>query len=325
VYKPWPRPITTFSSFYQQLNPYNPPGLQYVQQHWIVLINELLPAGFDERERAFTDNPVGQKLKFQAFEHDDGDQDISSEDRALSAANQDHLRKWYKGWTKVGKEQEYFEANTESFEAGKDQYSAERERLNAERKRSFGIEASSSDENRRFIELTISDSSPGADPPTDNGPQTQTVATAGEYPRNGQGHNHFRRLHRGKRPGKQKRDSYLRKLSTTVNSDAFGVDATAEDQESQTARTARVLTNSTHQGGAVSTGKLSLESLTSLGNTKRSQDDIVHFSFTPSPERVDPCSLSQSELETAIAELLSTVKCEMNTIHPDRAKMMHIY
>jgi hypothetical protein len=38
------------------------------------------------------------------------------------------------------------------------------------------------------------------------------------------------------------------------------------------------------------------------------------------PEPVDPCSLSQTELDVAITELLRSIQSDLGAIHPDRLK-----
>src|ERR1700733_2616080 len=88
-----------FRSLYQQLNPYKPPALQYVQQHWIVLINELFPDTLNEKTQISTVNAVGQELKFQAFAYEN--ESMGAGGKALTPAKQADRKSLHKGDTMV--------------------------------------------------------------------------------------------------------------------------------------------------------------------------------------------------------------------------------
>jgi hypothetical protein len=291
--------FAAFFSLYQQLNPYNPPSLSYIQQHWIVLINELLPDFLDEHTQTSIVNPVGQELKFQAFASNGGVQLFDAGDKAINTVEQSYPNRCYKGWDMVDKEQRQSEVRMKSLLPDRDEHCAERERFQVERKRGMGIEVLYSQKNQQFTRLIIGEVSPEAGTPTDHGQPIQAVVTTGN-------HDHFRRCHPGKRAEIRKSHARIPELHSTVASSAFAADANAEEQLWQTGRTARAPTRTVREGGTVAADK---SSLSSAGGH---QGDVVHFRYAPSPECVDPCSLSQSELETAIADLLSTVQFEMN-------------
>jgi hypothetical protein len=108
-------------------------------------------------------------------------------------------------------------------------------------------------------------------------------------------------------------------LYSAVASATVAANSNTEEQLLQTGRIARGPTSNCPQGGTVAADQ------TPLSSGGGHQGDWVHFRCAPGPECVDPCSLSQSELETAIADLLSTVAFETNAIHPDRLNILSIY
>ena len=115
-----------FRSLYQQLNPYKSPALQYVQQHWIVLINELFPDTLNEKTQISIVNAVGQELKFQAFAYQSVES-VSARDKALMPTKQVNLKDLHRGGKMVSVK-EGLDAETQSFDAEREISNDERER-----------------------------------------------------------------------------------------------------------------------------------------------------------------------------------------------------
>ena len=290
--------FTNFSSFYQQLNPRNPPGLQYVQQHWIVLINELFPDIPHEGTQSPIVNAIGQELKFQAFAANNVGVHVNVGHRPGKVAKHKHSMRWYKGGTWIDKDAGSPKAKTETSAFDGNTYHTERERFDLERKRSGVAEDSHSDENRLFTGLTTSEA------------LLEAGMACSDLPITSPDPSHFRGRYRGKRADKQT------KLSNSVANSAIAGDAAVEEQDMRTGEIARALTGNIRQGSDIATEGHS------LGSNTRDQSDVVHFSFALDPEHVDPCSLSQSELDAAITELLRSVQYEMDAIHADRLKIL---
>jgi hypothetical protein len=310
--------FTTFSSFYHQLNPYNPPNLQYIQQHWIVLINELFPIGFDERCQGFTDNPVAQKLKFQAFEPDGGEKDVEIGDRRLSGAKQDDLRKWYKSGIMDSKMAQAPEVEIQYRDAdGERLNDDDAEHSHSVRDHLFTYLISSSRKGDFNTERFTIDGSPTDGLAAERAEGVQGDEIVAQFPSGDQALSSLKcRHHRGKRGGKKTREATIQLPFNSVNSHirVWKVAAAIEDQ---VVRSEAIAGLPTSNGLERSESATDQQPLFSVG---RLQGHQTQSRVGRRSDPVDPCSLSQAELDVAIAELLSTIQSEMSTIHPDRLK-----
>jgi hypothetical protein len=80
--------FAAFRLIYYQLNPATQPKLNFIRQHWIVLVNTLYPDLTDSRTGRVTENRLGQELKFQAFRVPEDGLDVSKQLKALRMRNE---------------------------------------------------------------------------------------------------------------------------------------------------------------------------------------------------------------------------------------------
>jgi hypothetical protein len=327
-----------FRSLYQQLNPYKPPALQYVQQHWIVMINELFPDTLSEKTQLPTVNAVGQELKFQAFEYENAES-VGAGDKALMPAKQADLKSWHIDDTGVSV-RERVDAEPQSFDVKGQVSNDEKERSCILRTHTLGHKISSLEAWDESTESSVVSSAPRAIMWTrlrelHDGEATDTL------PVSGPGRAYVGWPYREMRAGRKTREAASQKWPDSVPSPASDADTVVEDWVLQTRATAEMPTSnakasqvSNCQDSLASPLKC-LEPLRSKvhhgvehDNHSRAESLISQRSDQQSydiatgewPEPVDPCSLSRAELDVAITELLSTIQSDMGFIHPDRLK-----
>jgi len=330
-----------FRSLYQQLNPYNSPALQYVQQHWIVLINELFPDILNEKTQISIVNAVGQELKFQAFAYENVE-GVSARDKALMPAKQANLQDLRRGGKMVSVK-EGLDAETQSFDAGKEISNDERQRSCILRKHKLEYKTSPPGAYYESADSSVFTSAPRGTMQTwlkglHDGEATGNLAASGAN------QSHVTWPSCGKRAGKRTREASTQNWPDSVSSSVSDTDIVVEDWVLQTGVTAEVLINNA-EVGQVSKHQDSLNSpLKGLkssrsrmwqfhdgmehGNhgrveppkSRRSGQQSSGITTDEWPEPIDPCSLSQAELDVAITELLRTIQSDIGAIHPDRLK-----
>lgn len=327
-----------FRSLYQQLNPYKSPALQYVQQHWIVLINELFPDILNEETQISIVNAVGQELKFQAFAYEN----VGATDKALMPAKQANQKDLHRGGKMVSVK-EGLDAKTQSFDAEREISNNERERSCILRKHNLEYKASSPRACYESADSSVIISAPRGTMRTwlkefHDGEATGNLTVSGPN------RSYVTWPCRGKRAGKKTREASTQNWPDSLPSPVSDADTVVEDWVLQTGVTAEVLTNNA-EVGQVSKHQDSLNSplkgLKSLRSgmwkfhhgmehdnhsrveslkSQRSGQQISGITTDEWPEPIDPCSLSQAELDVAITELLRTVQSDLGAIHPDRLK-----
>jgi hypothetical protein len=330
-----------FRSLYQQLNPHKSPALQYVQQHWIVLINELFPDTLNEKTQTSIVNAVGQELKFQAFAYENVGS-VSARGKALMPAKQANLKCLYGGGKMVSVKED-LDAETQSFDAEREISNDERERSCTLRKYNLEYEASSLGACYESTDSSAIISAPRGTMRTwlrefHNGEVAGNLAVSGPNL------SYVTRPYRGKRAGRKTRETSTRNRPDSVPSPVSDADTVVEDWALPTRVTAEVLTSNA-EVGQVSKHQNSLnsplEGLKSLRSkmwkfhhgvehddhsrteslkSQRSGQQSSSITTDEWPEPIDPCSLSRAELAVAITELLRTIQSDLGTIHPDRLK-----
>jgi len=330
-----------FRSLYQQLNPYKSPTLQYVQQHWIVLINELFPDTLNEKTQISVVNAVGQELKFQAFAYESVES-VSDRDKELMPAKQANPKDLHRGGKMVSVK-EGLDAETQSFDAERETSNDERERSCIPRKHNLEYKISSPGACYEPADSSVIISAPRGTMRTwlkefHDGEATGNLIVSGPN------RSYVTWSHCGKRSGKKTREASTRNWPDSVASPVSDADTVVEGWVLQTGVTAEVPANNT-EIGRVSKHQDSLNSplkgLKSLRSrmwkfhhemehdnhsgveslkSQRSGQQSSGITTGEWPEPIDPCSLSQAELDVAITDLLRTIQSDLSAIHPDRLK-----
>ena len=304
--------FTTFYSLYQQLNPSNPPSLHYVQQHWIVLVNELFPDTTpSECMNNPIVNPVGQELKFEAFAFTESGGRVEADNSVVEEGERYDLKRRYESETRIDRVRETSEIDTVGLEAESDAYNAEGRHSHAEAGCRVGVEASCLGESKLLNGLATSKAS------TENGEEIPVKENDGSPVSDVQGRGCTKRRYRGKRAEKSKRESTFRELSDSIFGLALGVARASNGQAGQNELRNGVLSIETQQSNARVSDKMS----STFGG--RYESDVADPSFASVPQCVDPCSLSHLELDAAINDLLRSVQYEMDAVHTDRLRLLN--
>ena len=330
-----------FRSLYHQLNPYKSPALQYVQQHWIVLINELFPDTLNEKTQISVVNAVGQELKFQAFAYESVES-VSARDKELMPAKQANLKDLHRG-SKTVSVKEDLDAETQSFDTEREISNDEGERSCILRKHNLEYKTPSPGACYEPADSSVVISAPRGTMWTWLKEFHDGEAT-GNSTVSGPNRSYVTWSHCGKRAGKKTREASTRNWSDLVAGPVSDADTVVEGWVLQTGVTAEVPANNT-EIGRVSKHQDSLNSplkgLKSLRSrmwkfhhemehdnhsgveslkSQRSGQKSSGITTGEWSEPIDPCSLSQAELDVAITDLLRTIQSDLSAIHPDRLK-----
>jgi hypothetical protein len=280
-----------FHSLYQQLNPYKPPALQYIQQHWIVLINDIFPDTLSEKTQLPTVNAVGQELKFQAFEYENVES-VGAGGKALMPAKQAALKSWHKA-PSLGAWGESTERSVVSSAPGAIVWTGLGEWHNGEATGTLPV----SGPDRAYVGWPYHGIRAGK---TAREVASQKWPESVASPASGA-------------------DAVVEDwvLQTRITAKMLTSSAEASqvsNRQDSLASPLKRLEPLRSRKWKVRHGRA--KSLTS----QRSGQQSYIIATGEWPEPVDPCSLSRVELDVAITELLSTIQSNMGSIHPDRLK-----